>query len=439
MAVTLAALAVPGTAGAARVSTSGTTGPSAEEFVLYRGSDRERNRVQVHLRPNSLVIVDRGARQISLGSALLGRCRVTARQRVECPPYDVVVDLRDRDDHISFVPGTDSKPPRRDKPLRFAEPDEGDDDEGEIAETAIVTGGTGDDVISGTKYADYIAPGPGSDIVDGRGGADLVSVAPDGTPDSLRGGGGVDAVYYSGMRPVLIDLGVGAGGAPGEADALDGFERAHGGSADDELRGSDEGDALYGRGGSDRIDGRGGGDLLVGDALYAQPVANRIVGGDGDDYVDTTGAAVPESSIDCGAGDDVTMGDPDDRLDPSCESAALRFTTFFYGTDWGVRTPVWPVARTGDGSPVYEFRCPGDGGHRAACTGSIALASPPGGPEVAYGRGDYSAPAGETARVPIALTEEGRAAIAAGRPVAVHVTGVSQGELDFGWQQILPR
>lgn len=56
-----------------------------------------------------------------------------------------------------------------------------------------------------------------------------------------------------------------------------------------------------------------------------------------------------------------------------------------------------------------------------------------------YGRGDFSAARGERVPVPIELTEEGRAAIAAGEPVAVQLRGSAAEPFEFGWQQVLPR
>lgn len=210
-------------------------------------------------------------------------------------------------------------------------------------------GGLGDDVLSGEGGNDEIAGSPGTDILSGGEGDDELSGtgaisyypsggvrAPnsiDGGPgddtlqgdlgdDRLDGGDGSDTVQYAArMRPVVVDLGSGAGGGAGEHDMLLGIENAEGGYAPDTLIGDGAANRLEGevydpsilpirlqhklvnelrRG--DRILGGEGDDLLVGGVALDHP--GTIAGGEGDDTVRWTGA----TAVDGGPGDDLLDG-----------------------------------------------------------------------------------------------------------------------------------
>jgi Ca2+-binding RTX toxin-like protein len=424
-------------ADAAVVGVSGTVGPSAEEFVTYRASKGERNRVRVNIAGDDLVIVDRGVRRIRIGSDLNESCRVTSRQRAVCPNLDIGVELRDGDDTISFAPRDDGRPPTGTNPVSYLADDE-EDELGEVVELASISGGTGNDRIVGTRYADYIAPGPGRDVVDARGGRDTVVLLPDGQVDRVRGGGGLDGLHHGGTLPITVDLAAGHAGAAGELGPATGFERVSGGSGDDTLLGSERTEALYGQGGSDRIDGRGGRDIVIGnDPDGDDPTPNQLAGGDGDDLIHALGESqTATTSVDCGAGADVVSSARDDRLDPSCESALLR-EPFDGVHSWDGPTPAWPVERAPDGSPTYEVACPSD--RSGGCHGRIELEAPPGAAAASYGQGGFSVAGGTRTRVPVPLNEGGRAAVAAGQPLAVHLIGSQQGDFDVGWQQVLPR
>jgi hypothetical protein len=347
-------LALPAPAGASRVLVSATTGPSSEEFIHYRAAPGERNRVRVHLSDEGVVIVDRGVERISIGGAFSEPCRSTSRQRVVCPPRDMWVELRGGDDSIGFAPGADLGAPARTDPLRFADRDDSAEEaDGGIVQIAAVLAGPGDDRIVGTRYEDYLVPGPGRDVVDARGGADTVVTEADGVSDRLRGGGGADGLEYSGGTPVTIDQAAGTGGAPGEADTIRAFERVHGGSGADVLRGDEGADALYGGPGDDLLEGRDGSDLLVGESNFGGSTTwpNRYVGGAGDDFLDAAdGMPAPGSTLDCGPGDDVMAGEYEDLVDGSCESSAFVFRPFrFRASPHGARAPrstPWRAAPT---------------------------------------------------------------------------------------------
>ena len=450
-AVAAALLALPAAATASRIQLTGTAGPASEVYPLYRAAPGERNRVHITLGRNGVTIADRGVRRIAAERRRHPLCHRRGPRRFFCKSvYYVEARLGDRADSVSFSPSRAGAAPRTTNPLSLAEPDFSDN-EGAPTATTFIYGGPGNDNITGSSDSDWLAPGPGADRVRGRGGGDFVYVTPDGRRDSLRGDGGIDSVSWSGRRPVTVDVGAGTGGG----DAIRGFERVHGTSGNDTLTGSERPDALYGEGGSDTIDGRGGNDLIVADSPFGRAVANRLSGGDGDDVIDASGLPLaPTTTVNCGAGEDRETGEADTLLDASCESVAYdAIAPTAEGPFYSLRVRAFPVARDPDG-PVYEVPCPaatlvaGSG-----CTGTVALEEPPApgsdADPVLYGSGDYSLAPGTRGNVKVTLNAAGQAAVAAGRPVVVHVTGelapppgapadTPAGEADFGWQAVLP-
>jgi hypothetical protein len=460
----VACLAVPGAARAARVEVSASTGPASEEFILYRAGKGESNRVRVKIARRSITIVDRGVRRIGLRRRRnFTNCRRTGRRRVVCPRRNVQVVLRDKSDKVSFTPGTDSPDVDHADPLALA--DRYGDTEGAFLEATDVNGGSGKDIITGSRYSDVITPGPGRDRVNGRGGNDDIYLAPDGRKDSIRGGGGIDGIAYTAEVPVTVDLAAGTAGPPGDTDRIQGIEQVHGGPMDDVLLGSGNADALYGEAGSDQIDGRGGNDLLVGDSPGAsRPFANQITGGPGDDIVDArsqigpnpASSLAPTTTVDCGAGNDREAGEVDDLLDPSCEAAAFRIPLDFLFLEqplYDVPMKVAPVARAADGSPTFEVPCPAiTFPPSSGCNGTVAVERPPvagsSAPAEKLGSGSFNLTPGQRANVMVQLTPAGQTAVASGSPVAVHVTatlpppagsppGQTPSKADFGWQAVL--
>lgn len=435
--IAIAALALPGTAGAATVETSATAGPSAEPYIVYTASKGERNRVQVSIAGEHVVIVDSGASRIRVGDTYFGKCRATGRRRVVCDRLDIEAELGDGNDSITFAPGAAGKPPDRRSGLPFAI-ERSDDDEGEILETAIVVGGTGDDRIAGTRFADYVIPGPGRDVVDARDGADYVDLPPDGVPDAVRGGGGADVLSFAGPDPVKVDLRAGSARARGVRDTVAGFETVMGSRGDDTLRGTDVADALYGEQGADRLEGRGGDDVLVGGESFGDNTGpDTFAGGGGDDYVDAGAATTTApSTLDCGPGSDTTFAELDDRLDPTCELATHGEVDPYYRPHLHMRAVAWPTGRTSEGDPIYSLDCPGNS--KNACEGRVELRSTDAVPTT-YGSGAFSGRGGETLRAAVVLNDAGRAAVAARSPVAVEVSfGSAPPATVFGWQQVLP-
>lgn len=417
---------------AARLTEETTTGVDAGPYYVYGADAGERNRVTVRLGPNRLTIVDRGARRIATGRT---ECDATGPHRVVCGSFPIDIHLGDGNDTVDFVPG-DDKPDRDHRDPLYLARDEPLDSES-IPYADYVDGGRGNDRITASSRVDWVEPGPGRDTVDTRGGGDTVFLRPDGAHDRIRTGGGTDEISFEAARgPVRVDLGkhVGAG------DRLSGVERVIGTPGGDTLVGSPRADALYGEGGEDRIDGAGGNDLLVGEA-YGEPssASNDLSGGPGDDIIDARWA--PARRVDCGEGADTVAGEADDLLDPNCELVGFRTTSEYYEeyARQG-RMNARPVRTDPDGSPTFELRCPpATGTPRPNCKGTVALERRPGGKPQDYGSGSFDLEARHRGDVTIALTPEGHAAIAAGEPVGVHVTGtLGHEQIDFGWQLVLP-
>lgn len=102
-------------------------------------------------------------------------------------------------------------------------------------------------------------------------------------------------------RGQLIDLGPG--------DDVD-----HGTARDDAIQGGQGDDALFGEGGDDQLLGGRGADRLSGghgsDELFDDHGRDRLDGGDGDDRFSTKDGN--RDVVDCGAGEDIAIGDPHD-------------------------------------------------------------------------------------------------------------------------------
>jgi hypothetical protein len=160
------------------------------------------------------------------------------------------------------------------------------------------TGGSGNDLLTGTAGANRLVGGSGNDTLRGLLGA-----------DTLVGGAGTDrASYAERTAAVRVSLdGTANDGAAGEKDLVGtDVEQAEGGSGDDMLTGGETPDALLGGAGDDRLTGGGGAD-----ALFA---------GAGDDTLEARDAVA--DAVDCGAGTDGGHGDPEDRLE-GCENVEV--------------------------------------------------------------------------------------------------------------------
>ena len=175
------------------------------------------------------------------------------------------------------------------------------DDRIHLTGAGTVTGGTGDDLLTGDgaeqtlrggSGRDRLLAGPGDDVLqDGA----RAPREPVDERDDYRGGPGTDRLDYGDREsPVAIDLahaGRGAGGR-GEKDRFAGIEDVTGGEAADRLAGDDEPNAIDGWLGSDLIRGRGGDDDL--DASYGE---DRARGGSGNDRISDRGEGFESEGI----------------------------------------------------------------------------------------------------------------------------------------------
>jgi Ca2+-binding RTX toxin-like protein len=216
----------------------------------------------------------------------------------------------------------------------------------------IVSGGRGNDVLTGGPSGEDLYAGSGADVLRGRGGDDLLADA--SAPDSLRSGdpspfpsdegsvaladagrgrdsfegghGRADTVSYAARGAgVRVDLANTAaiGGAQRERDSVSGVENAYGGTGDDRLAGNRRSNWLDGGDGDDRIVGRRGDDSIEGGRGR-----NVIVAGAGNDQMSAHYRASdygPER-IFCGSGSDsVAWIFPSDFLNDDCERLELSF------------------------------------------------------------------------------------------------------------------
>lgn len=121
-----------------------------------------------------------------------------------------------------------------------------------------VSGGSGDDVLTGNELANVLDGNGGNDLLDGK--ADR---------DTLIGGAGVDTVTYADRAAavrVTLD-GEYNDGEVGETDSVvPGAEIVVGGAGNDRLTGSDVPETLVGGPGNDVLDGGLGADVIWGGA-----------------------------------------------------------------------------------------------------------------------------------------------------------------------------
>ena len=139
-------------------------------------------------------------------------------------------------------------------------------------------GGTGDDVIVGTRGSDHFVGGRGDDRTIGRGGYDYF-VGGRGS-DRLAGGPGRDVVSYDLARAgIVADLRRGKVDKRADADVIASVADVSGSQHADVLKGSSEANTFYAGSGDDVLRGRGGGDCLLG-----ENGTNELFGGPGFDY-----------------------------------------------------------------------------------------------------------------------------------------------------------
>jgi len=144
-----------------------------------------------------------------------------------------------------------------------------------IVNVENITGGEGDDVLSGNAKANVLRGNGGNDILDGEGGN-----------DSLYGGTGNDKLFgVAGHDKLYGDEG------DDELDGGQGNDELYGGEGNDILLGGQGQDRLDGGAGNDELDGGAGNDILIGglgdDILTGGAGSDQFVFASVEDGVDT--------------------------------------------------------------------------------------------------------------------------------------------------------
>ena len=142
------------------------------------------------------------------------------------------------------------------------------------SDNEIITGGVGDDTITGSANAETLNGGTGNDTLTGVGGADV-----------LNGGGGTDTASYAGGAGGTITLD-NVANDPGGDDVR--TENVIGGTGADDITGNAGVNRLDGGPGADSVQGSGGNDTLVGGADGA---VDDYAGGAGRDTLTFAGVA----------------------------------------------------------------------------------------------------------------------------------------------------
>jgi Ca2+-binding RTX toxin-like protein len=196
-----------------------------------------------------------------------------------------------------------------------------DDAASVVADGRVVTlsGGSGNDNLTGTNVRLNASGGPGDDSLAGAGTNADVLAGDDGDdfftnvagPDTVDGGPGVDTVSFAGqtgaMAVTLDDqANDGPAGTGAVANVGSSVENLIGGPAGDTLLGSQAANHLEGGGGNDTLRGNGGPDVLSGES--------------GEDTIEARDGIA--DAIDCGSGSDTARVDAADTV-TGCERVFL--------------------------------------------------------------------------------------------------------------------
>jgi len=175
-----------------------------------------------------------------------------------------------------------------------------------------ITGGSGNDTLTGDEAANWLTGGAGDDVLDGAGGNDTLTGGPGA--DTLRGGAGRDVVSYAGsLAGVTLSLvaapGTGlqsASGGDATGDMLSGFEAVIGSTLADTIIGDDDVNVVFAQGGDDTVQGAGGNDWIEGGA--GADVLDGGAGWDALSYASSTAAVTVRLAQLDGAGHQFVSG-----------------------------------------------------------------------------------------------------------------------------------
>ncbi|WP_281855891.1 hypothetical protein [Litoreibacter halocynthiae] len=195
-----------------------------------------------------------------------------------------------------------------------------------------VSGGAGNDTITGGHLDDLLSGDDGADALDGGGGNDVLFV--DQHDTVIQGGTGSDTVIFNGDGALTLNLVTSSveqvyGGEQADTLTASGGQysiSAYGGEGNDALTGGDDNDVLSGDGGNDVLSGLRGDDTLLGgagdDTVHGGIGGDFILGGDGNDdlfggdHDDTVFGGDGADHLEGNANDDYLRGDGgNDTLD----------------------------------------------------------------------------------------------------------------------------
>jgi Ca2+-binding RTX toxin-like protein len=247
---------------------------AAGDTVYFTAGGNATNDVVVTRSGRTVTIVDRVSMGTGRGCARVGGSGFKVRCTLAKDPNWVEVDLGNLNDKFTNKTGVSA------------------DVSGGLGNDTL-TGGSGRDWLWGDDGNDAVSGGGGTDELGGgdgndtlRGGAGDDNLETDPGADTILGGSGFDTVYYSTrMKPVTVDLDGAKGddGEKGERDTVGAdVEGIVGGLAADHLTGNGIANLIQGGDGNDVIRGGGGNDVLVGqagnDSLYGDGGNDYLVG-----------------------------------------------------------------------------------------------------------------------------------------------------------------
>ena len=249
---------------------------------------------------------------------------------------------------------------------------DGTADDGELGELDIIdtdvenlTGGAGNDRLTGGNSANLLSGGSGNDVLDGGNGGDL-----------LLGGAGIDTADYS-ARTAAVTAdpdGVSDDGEATEHDDVEtDVEGLVGGAGNDVLTGWTGTNVISGGAGNDILDGQQGDDTLDGG-----PGNDQLTGGAGLDVLDggsdTDMLRARDGATDqvrCGTGADTASLDTVDDADTNCEIRDVPDTT----------PPVGPAGPTGATGATGQTGATGAPGATGAAGRDAVVTCTPGKPK----------------------------------------------------------
>jgi Ca2+-binding RTX toxin-like protein len=185
---------------------------------------------------------------------------------------------------------------------------------GALAQSPLIETYGGDDVVSGSIWADTIYAGWGND-----------EVHSDRGDDTIHGEAGNDTIYGGRGRDEIF-----GGDGHDWIEGGDGVDHIEGGWGRDFLFGDDGNDTIYGDGGFDHLYGGDGNDALLGgggqDTLRGDDGDDTLVGGDGGDLM--YGGSGDDTLWGDGGNDYFSDADGDDTFIGGAGDDTFRFSGF---------------------------------------------------------------------------------------------------------------